>query len=214
MIDNLKIIQSRKHYRFTSDAVKLSYFAAVKAGDIVCDLCSGCGIAGINLLALNPVIKSVLLVEMQERLYDMSRRSIEYNNLGGKVAALNMRIQDIPKAYFGKFSLIICNPPYFKKDSLVKKENYDIAVCKEEITVTVSDIANIASKLLKFGGRINIIFKTDRLFELYEVFKENNIEIKRLEFIINKKGKSDLFMAEGVLKGKQGCVVHCSYADR
>ena len=52
-IDDLKIIQSDRLYRFTSDAVLLTKFAAAKKGEKLADFCSGSGIVGLHFYALN-----------------------------------------------------------------------------------------------------------------------------------------------------------------
>ena len=44
LVDNLKIIQDTRLYRFTSDSVLLSRFARAKSGDTVADFCAGSGI--------------------------------------------------------------------------------------------------------------------------------------------------------------------------
>ena len=49
------------------------------------------------------------------------------------------RLQDIPSAYDGAFSLILCNPPYERGgyDNL----SYEKAICRKEITITLDEIA-------------------------------------------------------------------------
>jgi len=77
-INNMFVIQNSEEYCFTSDAVALSNFAKVKPNDRVVDLCSGSGVIGI-LIQTKTDCKDITLVEIQEYLADMSRRSVEYN---------------------------------------------------------------------------------------------------------------------------------------
>ena len=115
LLNGLKIIQDDNLYKFTSDAVILSKFARVKNNDVVADLCSGSGIVGIHLYGENAdKIKSVTLFEMQTPLFEMSKKSIELNGLTNKFLAINTKLQDISNEYFGKFSLVVCNPPYMQ----------------------------------------------------------------------------------------------------
>ena len=112
-LNNLKIYQDDELYTFTSDSILLAKFAKVKKGDIVADFCSGSGIVGFYLYGLNSsLIDSVTLIEKQKPLYDLSVKSVEENNLKEKFTPVNISIQDIKSAYAGKFSLIVCNPPY------------------------------------------------------------------------------------------------------
>ena len=108
--ENKKIIQNVNLYRFTSDSILLSKFARAKAGDRVADFCSGSGVVGFHFLCLNPKISSLILFEMQHSLADMSRRTAELNGFDCKI--INCKLQEIPKDFDDKFSLILCNPPY------------------------------------------------------------------------------------------------------
>lgn len=203
-IDNLKIYQDDELYCFTSDAVLLSKFATVKNGDRVADFCSGSGIVGLNLYALHKGVESVTLFEMQSELCDLSKRSIAYNNLEKKVKAVNTKVQDIDKEYNEYFSLIVCNPPYMEKDSGFSSVEYKIAVCKAELELTLSELVKAVSKALKFKGRFALVHRADRLAEIFDEMKKNNIEPKRMQLISAKNKKPYLVLVEGVKGGKKG----------
>lgn len=206
-LNGLKIYQDDELYRFTSDAVRLSYFATVKKDDTVADFCSGSGIVGLHLLGLNKVIKSVTLFEMQKPLYDLSVKSIEYNNLKDKVFAVNTRLQDIGSEYNEKFSLIVCNPPYMKKDSGAVNEKDEIAVCRCEITLELNELIDAVSKCLKFGGRFAVVHRAERLVDVMEYLRKKNIEPKRLQLVASGDKEPYLFMLEAVKGGKKGLKV-------
>ena len=101
LIDNLKIIQNRNLYRFSSDAVLLSKFASFKKGDKVADFCAGSGIVGMHFYALNKEVERVDGYEIQPELADTFQRSIEYNGLNDKIFCYNLPIQDIDKSKNG-----------------------------------------------------------------------------------------------------------------
>lgn len=203
-LNGLKIYQDDELYCFTSDAVLLSRFASVKKGDVVADFCSGSGIVGLHLYGLNPFIKSVTLFEMQKSLYDLSVKSIALNGLEGVFTPLNMRVQDIPKDYNEKFSLIVCNPPYMEKGRGFIDEKEQIAVCRTEIALELKELIYSASRALKFGGRINIVHRADRLSDIIYEMKTHGIEPKKLQFVSGGKKEPYLFMIEGVKGGKSG----------
>ena len=199
---NLKIIQNKNLYRFTSDSILLSRFVKGKKGDVVADFCSGSGIVGLHFYALNPHISSVTLFEMQEELSQMSERSVELNGLKN-FSVVCGRVQDIGKEYTEKFSLILCNPPYERGG--FEKEDYKKAICRKEITVTISEIIEVAAAKLKFGGRLALVHRADRLAEVLFKMKQRGIEPKRLMFVRGKEGgKPYLFLAEGTKGAKEG----------
>lgn len=206
---DLKIYQDDELYCFTSDAVLLSRFARVKKGDVVADFCSGSGIVGFNLYGLNPdKISSVTLFEMQKEMFDLSVKSIEENQVGDKFFAVNTKLQDIESVYHGKFSLITCNPPYAKANSGETDENQIIANCKAELHLTLSELMAAANKCLKYGGRINIVHKAERLADIIFEMKKAKIEPKIIQPVAGSLDKDPyLVLVEGVKGGKSGLKV-------
>ena len=63
------------------------------------------------------------------------------------------RIQDLPKEFYGKFSLIVSNPPYSKSGSGEADKNESVAVCRTELSLKLEELIAAAAKGLKFGGR-------------------------------------------------------------
>lgn len=209
LLNGLKIIQDDNLYKFTSDAVILSKFARVKNNDVVADLCSGSGIVGIHLYGENAdKIKSVTLFEMQTPLFEMSKKSIELNGLTNKFLAINTKLQDISNEYFGKFSLVVCNPPYMQAGKGFSDKSPIIDLCKREITLSLKELVVAISKVLKFGGRCCVVYRADRLVDMLVTMREYNIEPKRLQ-MVNAKGKKEpyLVLVEGVKGGKSGLKV-------
>lgn len=202
--EDKKIIQNISLYRFTSDSILLSRFARAKAGDDVADFCSGSGVVGFHFMCLNPKIKSLTLFEMQEELADMSRRTAELNSFPCTVVC--SKLQDIPRDFDDKFSLILCNPPYER--SGFENADFKKAVCRKEITLTLPEIIEAAFRKLKFGGRFAILNRADRTAELLFLLKSRNLEPKRLQFVSGTaESKPYLVMAEAVKGGKEGIEV-------
>ena len=199
LIDNLKIIQNRNLYRFSSDAVLLSKFASFKKGDKVADFCAGSGIVGMHFYALNKEVERVDGYEIQPELADTFQRSIEYNGLNDKIFCYNLPIQDIDKSKNGFYSLILCNPPYKKKNSGECNPEDHIAICRHEITVTMEEIVEISAKKLCHGGRLCICQRVERLTDLLTLMRQYKVEPYRLQFVISGQNqKPYLFMVEGV----------------
>ncbi len=202
LFEDKKIIQNVDLYRFTSDSILLSRFVKGKKGDVVADFCAGSGIVGLHFLCLNPHISSVVLYEMQPALSDMSARTIACNGFSKAVAEC-MRVQDIGKERNGRFSLVLCNPPYERGG--FENISYEKAVCRKEITITLAEILDTAARLLKFGGRIGIINRADRAAELIYGLKSRSLEPKRMQFVCGAGAKKPyLVMVEACKGGREG----------
>ena len=201
--NNLYIIQDKNEYCFTSDAVALANFVKVPRGGKVVDLCSGSGVIGILVSAKNNVSKTVL-VEYQEKLADMSKRSIEYNKLSS-IEVVNKKLQNIHKLIGNScYDVVLCNPPY-KKSGTTKlvNEKESIAIARHEIEVTLEEIVLEASKLLKYGGDFYIVNKEERLTDMMVLFRKYNIEPKELKILTSNKG-ANVVMLKGRKGGKSG----------
>lgn len=204
-VNSLKIYQDTDLYRFTSDSVLLAKFTKVKKGDVVADFCAGSGIVGFYLYGLNPdKIDSLTFFEMQSPLYSMSVDSINLNGLQDKVFAVNKKIQDVDNSYYNKFSLITVNPPYMRLEGGAVNQKEEVAMCKSEVFLPLSELCVKIKQCLKFGGRVTMVHRADRLAEVFSEFKKNNIEPKKLQFVCAPNKKPYLFMIEGVKGGKSG----------
>lgn len=205
-INGLKIVQDTRLYRFTSDSVLLTRFARAKKGDIVADFCAGSGIVAFHFHALN-ADKSLpfTLFEMQESLLSLAKKTAEYNGFENFAFTLG-KLQDLDEKYREKFSLVLCNPPYEKGG--FDNESYEKAVCRKELTINLRELAQAISKALKFGGRVAMLHRADRIAEVCYTLKQVNIEVKRIQFVSGKAGaKPYLVMIEAVKGGKPACEI-------
>ena len=204
-IGGLKILQSKHLYRFTSDAILLTKFASVKKNEKVADLCSGGGIVGLHFYALNEnLVKSVDMFELQEPLVEMCSRTIEFNGLTDIFFVHAQRVQDIGREYDGYFSLVLCNPPYERAGTGDKSLSESDRIARHEIAVTLEEIVSVAAKKLKYGGRMYISHRADRLTDLMCSMRENGIEPKRLKFVIARGETPYLVLLEGAKGGRPG----------
>lgn len=202
ILDGLKIVQDTRLYRFTSDSVLLSRFAKAKRGDNVADFCAGSGIVAFHFYALNKQTQGLkfTLFELQENLSALSKKTAAYNGFEN-FAFEQGRLQDIKKEYNEKFSLVLCNPPYEKGG--FDNDEYAKAICRKEITINLKEIARAAAFALKFGGRLCMLHRADRLAEVCYTLHEVGIEVKKIQFVGGRCGsKPYLVMVEGVKGGK------------
>jgi tRNA1(Val) A37 N6-methylase TrmN6 len=196
---NLKIYQDDELYCFTSDAILLSRFASVKKGDVVADFCAGSGIVGVHYYALNKNAKSVDLIEIQPELSALSQKTVDVNGLGEIFTVINKPIQDLSSKFNGKYSLILCNPPYKKAGSGEVNGDRKIAMCRHEITVTQEEIIEISAKKLKHGGRLCMCQRTERFTDMVLKMASVGLSPTKVQFVVTKQGGAPyLFLIEAV----------------
>lgn len=180
--ENLKIVQPKCGYRFTSDSVILANFVKAKSDANVIEFCSGCGV--ISTLVLKKLnLKQIFGIELQPSLFALAQKSIKLNNLENKITFINDKIQNYLK-YFKheQFDVVVCNPPYYKVGSGAQNENQEINIAKNEIHLTLDEFLQISSTALKFGGNLYFCHNANRLFEIFINLKKFGLTPKEMFF--------------------------------
>ncbi len=188
------------YHKFGTDAFLLSNFAKVKRKDRACDLGTGCGI--IPLLwyrSKEEGPKQAYGVDIQELAIRQLRKSIQRSGLEDKLTPLLADLKElgglVPK---GELDLVTCNPPYKAENSGILSEWDCEKIARHETMCSMDDVAKAASALLKFGGRLCVCQRPERLPDVLEAMRHNGLEPKRLRFVQQRPGTAPwLFLAEG-----------------
>ncbi|WP_062350058.1 tRNA1(Val) (adenine(37)-N6)-methyltransferase [Bacillus kwashiorkori] len=205
LAENLRIIQSPSVFAFSLDAVLLAKFTYVpiQKGKII-DLCTGNAI--VPLLLSTRSKAKIFGVEIQERLYDMGKRSIEYNELQEQIELVHGDVKEMPKFMgYQKFDVVTCNPPYFPvTDRGIINEKQPFAIARHELYLTLEEAIQVSGQLVKPGGKVTFVHRPGRLLDIITSMRLNNIEPKRLRFVYPKKDKdANTILVEGMKDGKK-----------
>jgi len=202
-LDDLMIIQKENGYRFSTDSVLLANFAKARPSDICVDLCSGSGVVAI-LFSYKNNIEKAYAVEIQSQLAEMSQRSINYNKLTDKITVINDNLNSVHK-FLGHESVdvITVNPPYNEKGDT--SEIDEIAIATHEIKTNLAEIVESSSKLLKFGGKLYMVHRADRLADIVCMCRKFKLEPKVLQIVYPKITKEpNLILIEAKKGAKSG----------
>lgn len=179
--ENLKIIQSKSGYRFTSDSIILANFVKAKPNAKVIEFCSGCGVIS-TLVLKKQNLKQITGIEMQSSLFELAQKSVILNKLG-QITFINDKIQNYLKHFkHEQFDIVICNPPYYKVGCGAQNENQEINLAKNETELTLDEFLKISSTALKFGGNLYFCHNPNRLFEIFLCLKKYNLVPKEMFF--------------------------------
>lgn len=196
---NFNIIMSKVH-SFGTDAVLLSEFAHPSAKQKCCDLGTGCGIIPM-LWQVKSYNADCVAVELQPTGIDMLNRSIEINldKMSGKIEPVCADLRQLAGIVpFNCFDVVTCNPPYYKDNSGIKSDDKAKMMTRHEMTCTVYDVVIASKKLLKFGGRLCMCNRPDRLMDTLQIMRQEHIEPKRLRFVQQRADSRPwLFLVEG-----------------
>lgn len=206
--DNIKIFQDDEFFSFSLDSIMLANFVSIKLRDKnIADLCSGNGI--ISLILSLRTSSKIVGIEIQEKLAKLAQKSVNYNKLNNQIEIVNEDIKNYSINNCEKFDVVTCNPPFFK----IHEKNFfnfseEKAIARHEIAINLKETLLVSKKILKNNGTFAIVHRPERLLELLEQFRNNNIEPKRLQFVYSRLDKEAIMvLLEGVKNGKSGLKV-------
>ena len=204
--ENRKIYQNSDYFSFSLDSVMLANFATIRLKDKnIVDL--GCGNGVVPLILSLRTDKKILGVEIQEKLANLAKNSVSYNRLDNQIIIINENMKDFScRENIEKFDLVTCNPPYFKvNDKNFFNDSYEKVIARHEVEINLQDLFIVVKKILKNNGNFAIVHRPERLLEILDCFRKNNIEPKRIQFVYEKISKgSNLILIEGQKNGKEG----------
>ena len=203
----LRLIQKENTFRFGTDAVLLTNFAAeavVNSGKYrkrlypagkaaerevrpVNFLDIGCGSGIIPVLLCGkvgalPEYAKFTGVEAQEDMCELARRNVKLN---GQEASIEIICADIRNSGLkrGSFDVITLNPPYVRAGCGLKNEISGIASARHEILGTQEELLKAAAGLLTVGGKLFIVNRPDRLADTLLALRDSGTEPGRVCFV-------------------------------
>lgn len=164
----------------STDSFLLAAYPRLKRGARVCDLGAGAGLLGVLLLSREPSLK-VVGIEKDDHACAFMERNAAENNLNLTAVHGDLRDKDtLPQRQ--SFDLVITNPPYFAAERGAVAEGAR-GVERTESTAALSDILDAADFLLRYGGELVIVYRTERLAELMHEATARKLTPKRLRLV-------------------------------
>ncbi len=203
---SLRLIQSKTGYRFSIDALLLSDFVTIKKNDTVVDLGTGCGVIPLSILKSKPAVH-IYCVEIQPELAGQALRNARLNNLDHKMSVIigDMRHLPFPPC---SANVVVCNPPYRKKESGRINPDRRRAIARHEIFASIDDIIKSARHLLGTKGRLSLIYPAERLGDLLSKLRQAGFEPKKIRIIYpDMNSNAKLVLMEAWAGGKSGLTV-------
>lgn len=164
----------------STDSFLLAAYPPLKRGAKVCDLGAGAGLLGVLLLSREPSL-SVVGIEKEAHACAMMQRNAAENHLNLTAVQGDLRDRDsLPQRQ--SFDLVITNPPYFAANSGAVAVG-GRGIERTESTAALTDLLDAADYLLRYGGDLAIVYKTERLAELLYEATARKLIPKRLRLV-------------------------------
>lgn len=176
--------QNRNMYHFNSDTELLGRFLIVKNDDSVLDI--GCASGALMLYAAYGHPSSICGIDLFEEVTACAEENMVYNHVEAEL--LTGRVQDLKDR---KFSLIVCNPPYFssKNKNLVSVNPYKAAARHEEY-LTPDELFEAVKRLLSENGRFCMVHRAERISSLFITAKNYGFLCTRMKIAYEAEGRT------------------------
>lgn len=202
-IKGYEIIQHPGRFCFGMDAVLLSSFAKVKAGERVLDLGTGTGILPI-LLAAKTKGKEFKALEIQEESADMARRSVLHDHLEDRVEILTGDIKNAVEIFgHDSFDVVTTNPPYMIGGHGLANSDSPKTIARHEVMCTLEDVIRQSAGVLRQGGHFYMVHRPFRLVEILSQMSAAGLEPKRMCLVYPYEDKEpNMVLVEGIRGAK------------
>lgn len=188
----LKIYQDDNYFKFSLDSVLLAEYVKLnKRTKNILELCSGN--CAVSMILSTKTKANITAVEVQEEIFELGKKSIEYNNLSDRIEIVHSDIKNVENYFPGNknVDIIVCNPPYFKKNNTSYVNDEQIkAIARHEILATLEDIIKISSSILQTDGELYLVHRSERIDEIINNCFKYNINVKNICFISTKESKA------------------------
>lgn len=182
----LKVLQKKKGYRFSIDAILLSQFIHIRKNEKAIDLGTGCGILPLLLSKITKG-RSFIGVEIQKSLAECAQRNVTLNHLEERISILHQDYRELKNIFpSGSFDVVFSNPPYQRLRTGRINLSEEKAIARHEINGTIHELTQVASYLLRQKGRCYLIFSSSRFVDLVVALRKSQLEPKRLQLIYPK----------------------------
>lgn len=192
-----RLRQSQACFKLGRDSVLLSRFTTLKKNWTVCDL--GCGVGSLLLLLSEREEQLVRYgIEIDGVAADLARRNLAENGLSGEVLHADLRERDLLPP--DGFHLVVSNPPYFKEGT-----GDSGGRARMDESCSVVELCTVAGRLLRTGGRFSVVFRAERMAELFSAMQQANIEPKCMQLLCYNREKAPYaVLVEGIKEGGAG----------
>ncbi len=195
----IQVVQTKRGYRFSIDALLLSQFSRIRKNEKVIDLGTGCGILPL-LLSHQTKAHSFVGVEIQKGLADLAKRNVMLNHLEDRISILQSDFRKLKTILPPEsFHVVLSNPPYRKYRTGRMNPIQERAIARHEIRGTLEDLVSTASYLLSPKGRCYLIFPALRTVDLLTTLRNHRLEPKRLQYVHPRlHGEANFILVESM----------------
>lgn len=181
--EQLRLIRKKNGLTFGTDAYLLAAFVRPQPRERAVDLGAGTGILSLLLCARDKV-RSVVAAEVQPAFAELTARNAALNRMEDRIRVYAGDIRNLgTRDTDGEVGLVVSNPPYLRAGSGRSNQATEKEIARHEVAGGITDFCAAAGRVLRTGGRFCVVWKPERLRELFSAMAENRLEPKRMTMV-------------------------------
>ena len=206
--EGLSLIQKKDGLTFGTDAFLLASFIKSTSKKIGAELGAGTGIISL-LLAQRSKLSKIYAIEIQKDFATLTQRNVNFNKLDEKILVINNDVRSVSSADLGgEIDVVFTNPPYMKTTSGKRNESDYKYIARHEECGDINDFCKAAFKLLKHGGKFYVVWRPDRLCDLFFALRQNRLEPKIITFVqADAQSEPSMVLVSATKGGSSGAKV-------
>ena len=155
-----EIEQAEGMFHFNSDTELLGRFMQIRHDDTVLDI--GCNQGALMMYAALHKPHSVTGIDLFAQCTALAEKNMDRYSL--PCSLYTGRVQEYTG---GPFSVILCNPPYFRNCGRNISDNPYIAAARHESSLPLEELFSSVGRLIKERGRFYLVHRISRLYDLF-----------------------------------------------
>ena len=198
-------VQVTKEHSFNTDTLLLADFSILNPGESCADFGTGCGAIPL-LWAARGKPGAVQAIELQKEAAALAAASVQASGLSGVIMVLQGDVRQIKSLLpHESLDLVACNPPYQAAGTGLLSPSPARALARVGSTLSLEELGRSAKFALRYGGRLCVCLRVQRLAQAILAFGQMGLEPKRLRLVQQRLDKAPyLFLLECRKGGKPG----------
>lgn len=203
---NLYVYQDKSMFNYSVDTIMLGNFATVnRTTKRFLEVGTNNAALSIFLSERLDAIK-IDAIEIQDEAIPIAKKNIELNKKEKQINLIHDDFIKFAKSHckkqLRKYDSIICNPPFYKVDSSIRRKGTDsLYNATHEVFLNIEDLIKWSAKIIKQKGYLAIVIPTERLVDVFVSMRKYGFEPKRVQMIFPREDvKSNLTLVEGRFK--------------
>ncbi len=181
--EDLTLISQKDGLLFGTDSYLLAAFSKANSSGVAVEFGAGCGAVSL-LVSQRDKYSLVKAVEIRDSSASICKRNAILNGLENKIEVINADVRSLTQKRFGgSVDAVISNPPYMMPGTGKQNDNDELNFARRELNGNIFDFCSSAGKILKYGGTLTVVWRPERICDLFCAMRESKIEPKRVIFV-------------------------------